>query len=87
MEYASSPVAHPGTHTRSGESGVAVAAALNELRNDDPFQHLKGARLTEERGHADREVLAERVDFVGMRAQELDVALDVIDVAEAPCAA
>ena len=78
MEYASWPrgaAEHP-------DAERLVAALLQELRQDLALEHVERVRVAEETGHADQRVGVERVELLGVAAQELGVALERVVLGE-----
>jgi hypothetical protein len=53
--------------------------AIEDLRDDLALERLVRFRIAEELGHADEQILVERVELVGVRLQLLDVGRDAVD--------
>ena len=64
-EYASSPVAHAGTQTRTVSPGPCLRTAA-----DARLERVEGVRVAEEIRDRDEQVLQQRAGFARMRAQE-----------------
>ena len=76
IEYASSPVEQPGTHTRTGVAGG--------VGGDQPGERLGGQRLecrcvAEEVGDADEQLAEEGLDLERVALEERDVVLHALD--------
>ena len=72
-EYASSPVAQPGTHSSHGAVRVFV---LKQQRDDLGLEGIEGLLVAEKTRDANQQVTKQHAGFVGRHRKFADVILD-----------
>ncbi len=70
-----------GGTTGHPEADLLPSPGLDDVRKDGVLQGFKDVRLPKEAGHANEQVLVEGHDLGGIRAQQLDVVLQIVLVA------
>ena len=77
MEYASSPVEQPGTHTRTS---LSVRSGIQELRQSAPGKRVERRRVPEEARHPDQKLPKQRIHLLGVDLQVAQILLDRPDL-------